>query len=780
MRTMMKIAKKELQLLFYSPVAWLLLVLFIIQTAMVFTAKYESFLDANVWGNGMLSRVSGRIFMMGLWGVVQQYLYLYIPLLTMGLISHEFSSGSIKLLYSSPVSNAQIILGKFLSMVAYAGVMSGILLIYVIISWATVQDFEIAAVLTGWLGLFLLTCTYAAVGIFVSSLTSYQFVAALGTFLLLLGLGAVRNLWQEYDLIRDITYWLSISGRASTFVKGMLCSEDLLYFPLVTSLFLALSIIRLNALRQKVRFSVTFGRYAGVILVVCGIGYLSSRPSLMAYYDATTNKANTITKASQEIVEKLEGGLSITGYSNILSSGYGQTGFPFFIQQNRNLFQLYERFKPETKLKMVYYWDTITAQDQPGAAQSLAEQLKKKNMTLEQYAEEERKAKGLKPNRVKSREEIREMVDLTGERTFTWEIKRENGDRAFLRTYINDLTPWPSEAEISAAMKRLVMKVPTVGFVTGKGLRAPDDHSPQGYTTFAGEKHFRRSLLNQGFDVVKVDLSRPVPEEIDMLTIADMRTPLSEEQETNFQAYLDRGGNLFFMGEPRYRDVVNPFLEKYFGLQIEEGTLVQYRDSWLQPDALYTLFTPEAKEISYFFGQVWFVTMPTAGALKKVADCGYEVKPMLVSDTLAEEVRVREERSYRVWLEKESLNYIDSAIVYNPEAGEVDGEFNPGMFLTRKVGDKEQRIVVLGDADCISNGELGQKRAPTNPVLITGTYHYLSYGNMPVDMRRPSTNDTKVSIGKAGFKILHGGLLIFLPILCVGTGVFLWFRRRSS
>ena len=193
MKMILKIARKELQLLFYSPVAWVLLILFVIQTAMMFSGRYEDFLRKNEFEDGrMFMSASMLVFIFpGLWNMVSGYLYYYIPLLTMGLVSRELSSGSIKLLYSSPLTNAQIILGKFASMVIYALVMSFILLLYVLVAGGTILNFEWGAVLTGLLGLFLLTCTYAAVGIFISSLTTYQFVAAVGTFLSLMFLSYV-------------------------------------------------------------------------------------------------------------------------------------------------------------------------------------------------------------------------------------------------------------------------------------------------------------------------------------------------------------------------------------------------------------------------------------------------------------------------------------------------------------------------------------------------------------------------------------------------------------
>lgn len=256
MKMILKIARKELQLLFYSPVAWVLLILFVVQTAMMFSGKYIDFLKRNEFEGGVIHFSASVLTFIfgGLWPMVSGYLYYYIPLLTMGLVSRELSSGSIKLLYSSPLTNSQIILGKYAAMVIYALVMCFILLLYVVVAGITILNFEWAAILTGLLGLFLLTCTYAAVGIFISSLTTYQFVAAVGTFLSLMFLSYVGTWWQEYDLIRDITYWLSINGRAFTFISGMICSEDVLYFPLVIVLFLSLTIIRLNAVRQRVPF----------------------------------------------------------------------------------------------------------------------------------------------------------------------------------------------------------------------------------------------------------------------------------------------------------------------------------------------------------------------------------------------------------------------------------------------------------------------------------------------------------------------------------------------
>lgn len=118
---------------------------------------------------------------MGLFPNMLVHLYLYIPLLTMGLMSREYSSGSIKLLYSSPVSSIQIIFGKFLSMMIYSLILVGILFLFVGFTAWNVPSFDMSLALSGLLGIYLVICSYAAIGLFMSCLTSYQVVAAVAT-----------------------------------------------------------------------------------------------------------------------------------------------------------------------------------------------------------------------------------------------------------------------------------------------------------------------------------------------------------------------------------------------------------------------------------------------------------------------------------------------------------------------------------------------------------------------------------------------------------------------
>ena len=296
MKIIYKIAKAELQILFYSPIAWLILILFTFQTSMDFSGLLDGIVRSKAMGyelSGLTSRLFGG--WEGIFVTVQGSLYLYIPLLTMNLMSREFSSGSIKLLYSSPVTNAQIIIGKYLAMIVYSLVLMLILCVYVLYGAFTIENFSYPTIFTGLLGLFLLALTYSAIGLFMSSITSYQVVAAIGTLAALTILNYISGWWQDVAFVRDLTYWLAMPGRSMEFVKGMICTENVIYFLMVIGLFLGMAILRLQSCRQKKSWIRVWGQYLGIWAVALCIGYISSRPVMKKYYDSTETKANTIT-----------------------------------------------------------------------------------------------------------------------------------------------------------------------------------------------------------------------------------------------------------------------------------------------------------------------------------------------------------------------------------------------------------------------------------------------------------------------------------------------------
>lgn len=765
MRNIYDIARAELQSLFYSPIAWLILIIFTFQSGGVFGGNLAGAILGKELGYS-LSNLTYSLFVDpmrgGIFPVIQGYLYLYIPLLTMGLMSRELSSGSIKLLYSSPVTNWQIILGKYLSMMIYGLVMMFILVIFIVVACCSIKDLDLPMVLTGLMGLYFLLCVYAAIGLFMSSLTSYQVVAAMLTLTVLGVLNYVGRMWQDIGFVREITYWLSISGRADEFIRGLICSEDFLYFIIVTAMFLTLATIRLQAARQKQRWTETVGKYLGVLLIVVVLGYFTSRPSLMTYYDATSTKRNTLTEHSQEVISQLKGGLTITTYVNLLDDNNIYWGMPSSVKYDQENFRHYTRFKPEIEMEYVYYYDTLLGVE-PGRYSQ--------NKTLKERARDAMKIYDIDSSKVLKPEEIRAKIDLVKEDNwFVRELKRESGEKTFLRIY-RGMDRMPKEAEITAAMKRIAMKLPTVGVLTGHGERNIHQVGDRNYTSFGEDRHFRYALMNQGFEVQEVSLANEIPEEINILVVAEMRSTFTPKERENWEKYVARGGNLMILSEPNRMDVMGPVLAD-FGINLVPGTLVKPTKDF-SPDLIVANPTQVAAELVYYFdamrAQGYCVTMPSTSGLVYEGNKGYQVIPLFETDSL-------------VWNELQTTDFVDDSVTLDVTTGEVLQKYVTSVALTRQVGEHEQRIMVFGDADCISNSELGRGRQGVrnaNYTLIMGGFYWLSDGEVPIDVRREASQDNDYKVSSATTRFWNVFLAWILPCLMLVTALFIWLRRRG-
>lgn len=758
MRTIYNIAKAELQNLFYSPIAWFIIIIFTFQTGMVVGDIFAGYARSVELGYGLYGLTAdfckgrGAMFF-----IVQQYLYLYMPLLTMGLMSREFSSGSIKLYYSSPVTNSQIIMGKYLSMMIYSLLLIGVLAIYAIMGSFLIDNYDWPLVLSGLLGLYLLVCTYAAIGLFMSCLTSYQVVAAVGTLTVLGILNYIGYVWQDIAFVRDLTYWLSISGRSTEFIRGLICSEDFLYFIFVPALFLLLAIVRLSANRQKSPWFHTLGRYVGVVAVIMLLGYVTSRPAARFFYDTTRGKDCTLTPGSQEIIKKVKGGLTITTYTNLLDKNC-MIAMPDRINQDLDRFKQYLRFKPEIKMKYVYYYDSV---NNPNLERRYLD------MTDRERAEKLAKTLGLDFDLFLSPEEIKKQIDLRDEGNhFVRVLERDNGDRSFLRVF-DDAERLPSEAEISVAFRLLVERLPRIGFLHGHGERDNNKMGERDYGFFAQYKPFRYSLVNQGLDFTDVTLDQKIPEDIFFVIIADMRKPLSPLESENLDEYIQRGGNLLILGDVKRQDNMNS-VTKRLGVEFMSGIVVNEMEG-SSPDNLLGFVSSAATELAEQFYRVngWkrSVLLPGCTSLSYTTDKGFDVIPLLVSDSL------------KSWNELETTDFINDTLTMNPAIGEVNKPNVVAVALSREVGEKTQKIIVVGDSDWLSNSVVVNEYM--NYTFLMGICSWITDNVVPIDVSRPEPIDNTLFLSQKGAKVLKGVLLVGFPVLLLLVAVILSIRRRG-
>ena len=762
MRTLLRIMKTELRVLFYSPIAWLILVVFSFLVGMEVYNGFEGELRTQSLGgspfNASLSMLAGY---RGVLSKMLSTLYLYIPLLTMGLMSRELSSGSIKLLYSSPASNLQIILGKYFSAMVYCLILIVILLLPIIFSSFVLKDFDAPAVLSALLGVFLVISTYAAIGLFMSTITKYQVVAVIGTIALLSILNYIGIMGQNIDILRNITDWLSLSGRSSVFLHGMICSKDIIYFLLLIAMFLSFTVIKLQGERTKRTKLEIISKYGGVFLVVILLGYITTIPSLIVYYDGTETKVNTLTENSQEIVSKLDGGLTIRTYVNILAYNF-EKGMPNEHLYEKYQFEKYYRFKPEIKMEYVYYYQKVENETLDDRYPDLNDEERVKAICdINEYD----------PDMFVPYSEISDDVDLAPERfRFVRRLERESGEKTFLRIF-NDMRVDPSEKEITVALKTLMNKTPMVGFVTGHGERTITDFGERGYASFARDVAFRQSLVNQGFSVSEISFESNVDDSIDIIIISDMKSALTPTEKKNYDDFVARGGNMVILGESRRQNFMNPLTEQ-LGVEFMGGMLVQPTNEY-SADIVVSELLPGALKVSayydYYMKNGVRIVTPSSCALKYSSDKGFDVTEVLATS------------SKGVWNDYDKVDLLNDQPILEENKGEIEKSYPTMLYLTRQVNGKEQRIFVVGDSDCMSSSELSKRRTgirASNFTLITETFRNLSYGEYPIRVDRVTPPDDKIFLNQAAEKWIMIFFMYFIPSIFLVFSISLLIRRK--
>lgn len=178
-------------------------------------------------------------------------LLLVLPLLTMRLLAEERKQGTFELLLTYPVRDGQVIAGKYLASLTTFAVMIGATLLYPLFL-ETLAEPEWGPILVGYLGLFLVGCTFVSMGIFFSSLTNSQLAAGvltfgLSLFFLIIGWAAPFVGPKSSKIIAQF----SLLQHFSSFSKGVIDTQDVSYYLFLMVFFLFLTVRSLESTRWR-------------------------------------------------------------------------------------------------------------------------------------------------------------------------------------------------------------------------------------------------------------------------------------------------------------------------------------------------------------------------------------------------------------------------------------------------------------------------------------------------------------------------------------------------
>jgi ABC-2 type transport system permease protein len=234
MNNIWSIARKEIKSYFISPIAYVVIAVFLLLTGFFFSSAISWFSAQSIQmaqNPYYYQQVNiNQMVFSPLFHNMSIILLLMLPLLTMRLFSEEKKIGTEELLFTSPVSVGQIIVGKYLAAIAVLVAMLALTFLPSVFTFLWGNP-EIAQILNGYLGLFLMGAAFIAAGVFFSSLTENQIVSAILTFGALL-LFWILN-WAAYSatgMWKGVLDYLSIFQHFDGMTRGILDTADVAYY----------------------------------------------------------------------------------------------------------------------------------------------------------------------------------------------------------------------------------------------------------------------------------------------------------------------------------------------------------------------------------------------------------------------------------------------------------------------------------------------------------------------------------------------------------------------
>jgi ABC-2 type transport system permease protein len=232
MTNVLAIAQKELKSYFASPIAYIVIGFFALVFGWFYYVSISFFMQASLQ-MGMPGAGQININSMAIRPLLQNVSVValfVLPLITMRTYAEEKRTGTIELLLTSPVTDAQIVLGKFFGALALYALMLAVTWVHILILFVYGNP-EWKPIVTGYLGLLLMGASFLSIGLLISSLTRNQIVAGMVTFAVLLLLWTLN--WMSESAgptMQKVLSALSITERFDDFSKGVVAVSHLVYY----------------------------------------------------------------------------------------------------------------------------------------------------------------------------------------------------------------------------------------------------------------------------------------------------------------------------------------------------------------------------------------------------------------------------------------------------------------------------------------------------------------------------------------------------------------------
>ncbi|MCK9537511.1 GldG family protein [Dokdonella sp.] len=326
-----------------------------------------------------------------------------------------------------------------------------------------------------------------------------------------------------------------------------------------------------------------------------------------------------------------------------------------------------------------------------------------------------------------------------------------------------------SEAEFSSTLLRLSRGGERiVAFLEGEGERSPLGQANADLGQFVG------TLATRGLHAVPLPLARTgkVPDNTDLVVVANPRVGLPAAVAAELVDYIDGGGALLWLAEPGEPGLADEggldLLARSLGLRVLPGTVVDAGGQafGIADPSFVAVTAYPAHAITADFSLT--TLLPQAAALARLTDSRWAAAPLLRSGQTS-------------WNETGPIPRAGEAadtIRQDAEAGELPGPLDLAFALTRvspRPDRREQRIVVIGDGDFLSNSFLGNGG---NREFGQRVFDWLLGDDAQIQVPDKSAPDRELRFSQAALTTLAATFLVGLPLLLAGSGLAVWWRRR--
>lgn len=245
------IAQREITSMFLSPLAWVILAVIQAILGYMFLAQIENFfvLQPQLMHlentPGVTDMIVAPIF-----SLAAIILLMIMPLVTMRSLAEEKKNKTINLLFSAPISITQLVLGKYVGLLFFILILTSMLMLMPL-SLLLGTGLDWGKLLSIYISMLLLLGSFAAIGLYLSSLTENQTIAAVSTFGALLMLWIIDWVSESLQQGQSIIGYLSLLKHHQTMLEGVFNTSDALYYLLIIFLFIALTVRQLDADRLQ-------------------------------------------------------------------------------------------------------------------------------------------------------------------------------------------------------------------------------------------------------------------------------------------------------------------------------------------------------------------------------------------------------------------------------------------------------------------------------------------------------------------------------------------------